>query len=131
MSKELKPCPACTDTNIGPTQYGWTCVSCGLAGPDYDKDGTKWNALPRREDADALRAELAALKERDRWRQAPDELPEKDGAEVECWAKYEDGSFPAAFVRGRFYSTKSGDWDCVGRKAWWRPLRDDLPEATE
>lgn len=54
----LKPCPAChgTATFLG----GWNdegsrrfvaCESCRMKGPTGDRDGSRWNALPRRDDA--------------------------------------------------------------------------------
>jgi len=51
MSIELKPCPACGGV---PKRYDRFifCFSkgCHVSGPYDDQDGSKWNALPRRDD---------------------------------------------------------------------------------
>jgi hypothetical protein len=51
---ELSPCPNCGYEQAEYREdYGgcWICLNsfCRLAGPHDDKDGKKWNALPRKE----------------------------------------------------------------------------------
>jgi len=52
---EIKPCPNCGYEQAEYREdYGgcWICLNsfCRLAGPHDDKDGKKWNALPRKEE---------------------------------------------------------------------------------
>lgn len=48
----LKPCPACGGRADLNDSYAYcNDVSCAVAGPAYDRDGIKWNALPRHTDA--------------------------------------------------------------------------------
>jgi len=56
MNIELKPCPACGNDGLLFGQRDWctyaVCTNdkCCVHGPLYDTDGSKWNALPRRDD---------------------------------------------------------------------------------
>ncbi len=92
MSEELKPCPFCgssgaiLDEPLNEDEYGCFCNAlCGAIGP-CDEDGEKavefWNTRPIE---DALRARIAELEEKQRWRVvANGELPE-DGEVVWLW----------------------------------------------
>lgn len=62
---DLKPCPACGEKKalyLGRLDQVQCCGDCCMIGPKDDPDGAKWNALPRREDADAELGELRAVK---------------------------------------------------------------------
>jgi hypothetical protein len=45
----LLPCPACGgEAKQGSSYVGCSNLACALFGPNFDPEGAKWNALPRR-----------------------------------------------------------------------------------
>ena len=67
----LLPCPACggeagIDGFVGrPAWDDWTeCIKCGMRGPEHDSTGSKWNAMPRRNESGI---DFGTDQERQRW----------------------------------------------------------------
>lgn len=53
-AQELKPCPACGgDATQGLTYVSCIATNCQVTGPNFDADGSRWNAMPRRAPAAA------------------------------------------------------------------------------
>ena len=52
---ELKPCPVCYGRAYQGCDRAW-CINtrCRVDGPTNDPDGTKWDAMPRRDDVAAV-----------------------------------------------------------------------------
>lgn len=67
----MKPCPSCGTKPLPPENYAQVvCHKCGCAGPvGTRKAGSVelWDALPRREDAEALRALVREAREEMVW----------------------------------------------------------------
>lgn len=63
----MKPCPNCGEVvgvevfTTGTGVANVACLECGMEGPNFDDDGAKWDALPRREDVDTATESYADL----------------------------------------------------------------------
>jgi len=131
---ELKACPFCgslsvmLDEPINPDSYAVFCNGkCGAVGPE-DEDGEKaiefWNARPLE---DALQAEIARLREAQRW------IPVGDSKSLNDLDLYlvTDGEI----VSVGFYTTKWGTWTSADdlllpfNVTHWMPLPQPPQEA--